>query len=415
MITEGKPKVLLGVTGCIAAYKSCEIIRELQKKDIDVRVVATESALNFVGITTFDALTQHETLSKLFGDSSHPIPHIELALDCDVFLIAPCTANVVAKIVCGIADDLLTSCALAAHDKLVLALAMNTHMYEAPSTQANIKTLQNRGVKIIEPSSGQLACGETGKGKLADVETIVSEAILSLQSLERINNGSSKTKLKDDLPFFGKHILVTAGPTYEAIDDVRFIANRSSGKMGFAIAKKALDLGAKVTLVAGPVSIAAPISADVINVKTACEMLNACEEVFPDVDVAILSAAVADFRPKNPYSGKLKKATDSIRLENIEMVENPDILATLCKNKKQDQYVVGFALEDNNLNTSAKEKLTIKGADMIVGNTLSGGEVFGSDYNSAIIVTKDSITEIEKTSKEDLANTILNIVYANID
>lgn len=410
---HSKGRVLLGVTGCIAAYKSCEILRLLQKDGYDVRVVMTESAKRFVGEVTFDALSGHQTLSAMFGDPAHPIPHIELAEWCDAFLIVPCTADVLAKVASGVADDLLTSTALAAWSKLAVAPAMNVHMYEAPATQANLKTLAERGVFVIEPASGRLACGDVGKGKLAAPEDIVGDFVRFHDGLRRSHEFECSGFGEEDAagscattgPLEGKRVLITAGPTYERIDDVRYVANRSSGKMGYALAAAARDLGADVDLISGPVALEAPSGVNVVRVESALEMLDACKAKFPGASLTICSAAVADFRPSEPYAGKLKKsnAADIRALHQLDMTENPDILAELCSMKGEGQVVIGFAAEASDLIANAKAKLSRKGADAIVANNVAGGRVFGEDSNSASLVMPDTVVDFPTMSKKDLA------------
>lgn len=430
-----KGRVLLGVTGCIAAYKACEILRLLQKRGYEVRVVMTESAKQFVGEATFDALSGHQTLSATFGDPAHPIPHIELAEWCDAFLIAPCTANVAAKMASGVADDLITSTALAAWSKLAVAPAMNVHMYEAPATQANLKTLAERGVCIIEPASGRLACGDVGKGKLAAPEDVVSrferfyEGLHGAQGFgcecasERAREGSQPEAVCScgqgsayASKLTGKKVLVTAGPTHERIDDVRYVANRSSGKMGYALAAAARDLGADVTLVSGPVALGAPTGVSVVHVESALEMLDACKVEFPSAHLTICSAAVSDFRPAAPYDGKLKKsnAADACALHQLAMTENPDILAELCSMKGEGQVVVGFAAEASDLIANAKSKLSRKGADAIVANNVAGGRVFGEDTSSASLVMADEVVDFPNMSKNNLAFRIIQIICDKI-
>ena len=284
--------VLIGVTGCVAIYKTCEIIRGLQKAGVRAKVVMTKHATEFINPTLFRSLTREPVAVGLFDDRpGDPIHHISLAKEADLFLIAPCTANVIAKIAHGIADDLLTTTALATKAPLVIAPAMNVNMYENVATQQNMKTLRERGITFIDADSGYLACGDVGKGRLADPETIVS-AVLEMLDVRR------------DL--VGRHVLVTAGPTVEPIDSVRFISNPSSGKTGFAIARAACDRGADVTLVTGPVALEDPAGVNVVHVKTALEMLDAVDSAFDDTDIAIFTAAVSDYRPATTLERKLK-------------------------------------------------------------------------------------------------------------
>ncbi len=384
--------VLLGVTGCIAAYKSCEIVRGLQKAGVRVKVVMTEHAAEFVGPTTFRALTNEPVAVGLFDDASDPIHHISLAQEADAFLIAPCTANVIAKVAHGIADDLLTTTALATTAPLIIAPAMNVHMYENVATQENIGILRERGAVVVDADDGYLACGDTGRGRLAEPDAIV-EVVLAALGLKR------------DLS--GLHVMITAGPTVEPIDPVRFISNRSSGKSGYALARAAACRGAEVTLISGPVPLTAPEGVQVVSVQTAREMLDAAQNVFDDADIAIFSAAVADMRPAEESERKLKKGVDSAQLSSIQLVENPDILATLGA-QKSHQVVVGYAAETDNVIENAREKLVSKHADFIVGNQVGEGQAFGTDDNTVSFIDAEGVQELPCTSKDSLANAVLD-------
>lgn len=396
-------KVLLGVTGCIAAYKSCEILRELQKKGVDVEVVMTEKATKFVGAQTFSALSGHAAKISNFDDQEDAITHIRLAEDCDLFLIAPCTANVASKIAAGIGDDLLTTCALVAHDKLAIAPAMNVHMYESPATQATLETLRSRGVHILDPDSGYLACGDIGKGRLADPDVVADAAV------KIINDGAIAQK-KDLL---GKNILITAGPTKERIDPVRYITNDSSGKMGIAIANAANKRGADVTLILGPVSIEPDTGINVVRVETSEEMLIAVENVFDECDIAIFTAAVCDMKPVNVYDHKLKKGADDEGLSVINTENTIDILHTFAS-KKGDRFIVGFAAETDDVVENGKKKLASKGADMIVANEVGIGKTFGQDESKAWILEPTHEAELDPMPKVQLANIILDEVCDNM-
>ncbi len=428
-------KVLLGITGCIAAYKACEILRGLQRAGVDVEVVMTESAAEFVTPTTFSALSGHPVRTCIFGDQSDAIPHIRLAQDCDLFLVAPCTGNVLAKIACGIADDLLCAVALAAHDHMAVAPAMNVHMYDSPATQENLETLKARGVAVIEPESGYLACGDVGRGRLADVDVIVQEA-LRLLGMGGAARGVSEAHEEPETcgkpgacgapgaseacgapevcDLDGKRVLVTAGPTVEMIDPVRFVSNASTGKMGFAIAEAAARRGADVTLVAGPVHIDDPKGVDVVHVVSADEMYEACKAVFPSSDIAVFAAAVSDMKPRVCHAGKLKKGFAKEGLQNVEMVENIDILATLAASKRPSQFVVGFAAETDDVVKNATAKLASKGADLIVGNEVGEGKGFGQDFNKAWLVADGFVKDLPHMSKLQLADKILDEACANI-
>ncbi len=392
--------ILVGVTGCIAVYKSAELVRLFQKAGYRVKVVMTEHATHFVDPLTFRSLTHEPVAIGLFDDPSDPIHHISLAEEADVFVIAPCTANVAAKIAHGIADDLLTTTALACTAPLVVAPAMNVHMYEAAATQENLVTLEKRGVRIVEGGSGYLACGDVGRGRLADLDDIVSATLAALE-------GDAASDGDQDLA--GKHVVVTAGPTFEPIDPVRFIGNRSSGKMGYAIAQAAVERGARVTLISGPVSLDAPTGVQVVRVQTALEMLAACEDAFSQSDIAVFSAAVADMRPETVSDHKLKKSDteDSAALQQVRLVANPDILATMAQGKRAGQVVVGFAAETNDVVENARKKLEAKRADLIVANRIGEGLAFGTDDNQASLVTPDGCEDLPLMSKHDLADRIL--------
>lgn len=388
----GGKTVLLGVTGCIAAYKSCEIVRALQKAGMRVKVVMTEHATEFVGPTTFRALTHEKVAVGLFDDPEDPIHHVSLAQEADAFLIAPCTANVIAKIANGIADDLLTTTALATTAPLIIAPAMNVNMYDNGATRYNIGKLHIRGARIVEAGDGYLACGDVGKGRLADIEDIVGATLDELG-------------VRRDLD--GRRVMVTAGPTVEPIDPVRYISNRSSGKTGYAIARAAALRGADVTLVSGPVSLPAPEGVRVVQVRTAHEMLEAAEEAFRDADIAVFAAAVADMRPRAVSDRKLKKGRDGDELGAIELVENPDILATLaaCKDR---QVVVGFAAETNDVVPNAEAKLAAKRADFVVANQVGEGMAFGTDDNAVWFVDAEEVEELPRMPKSRLADEILD-------
>ncbi|MEA5019666.1 MAG: bifunctional phosphopantothenoylcysteine decarboxylase/phosphopantothenate--cysteine ligase CoaBC [Gordonibacter sp.] len=385
--------VLVGVTGCIAAYKTCEIVRLLQKAGVRVKVVMTEHATEFVGPTTFRALT-HETVAVgLFDDPSDPIHHVSLAQEADAFLVAPCTANVIAKIANGLADDLLTTTALATTSPLIIAPAMNVNMYENGATRYNIGKLHIRGVRIVEAGDGYLACGDVGKGRLAEPLDIVA-AVLEELGVRR------------DLT--GRHVLVTAGPTIEPIDPVRYITNHSSGKTGYAIARAAALRGADVTLVSGPVSLSVSEGVHVVHVRTARDMFAAAQESFATADIGIFSAAVADMRPREAATCKLKKGTADADLGTIELIENPDILATLAAGKREGQVVVGFAAETNDVVANAQKKLRTKHADLIVGNEVGEGRAFGTDDNEVWFVSAEETYDLPLMSKERLADEILD-------
>ena len=386
--------VLLGVTGCVAIYKACEVLRGLQKAGIRVKVVMTEHATHFIDPTLFRSLTREPVAVGLFDDApGDPIHHISLAKEADLFLIAPCTANVMAKMAHGICDDLLTTTALATTAPILIAPAMNVNMYEHPATRKNMEVLKGRGVRFVDVVEGYLACGDEGKGKLAPFEDIVNAALEMLS-------------VKRDLA--GKRVLITAGPTVEPIDPVRFISNRSSGKSGYAIADAALARGAEVVLVSGPVSIEEPAGAQVVRVSTACQMLEAASNAFPQVDIAIFTAAVCDMRPSAVADKKLKKGIDGEALSAISLTENPDILATLAGAKRSDQLVVGYAAETENVIENAKDKLSRKNADLIVANLVGGGKAFGTEENTVSFVSVAGVEELPCMGKRRIADELLD-------
>ena len=393
--TEGvAPTVLLGVTGCIAAYKSCEILRGLQKAGVRVKVVMTENATQFVGPATFRALTHEPVAIGTFDDApGDPIHHVSLAKECDLFLIAPCTANVLAKMACGIADDLLTTTALACAAPIMVAPAMNVHMYEAAATQENMRTLRRRGVGFVEAEAGYLACGDVGRGRMAAPDAIVAQVLSALGRTHDLE---------------GRRVLVTAGPTHEPVDAVRFLSNPSTGKMGFEVARAAKERGADVTLVTGPVALEGPAGVNMVRVKTALEMEAAVSLAFPQSDVAVFSAAVSDFRPANAYDRKLKKGEDDAALSRIELVRNPDILAACGKEKRAGQVVVGFAAETCDLVKNARAKLSSKNADFIVANDVSCGRGFGADENEVVFVSHTGEKRFPLESKRQVAEAILD-------
>lgn len=396
-MAEGEQRtVLLGVTGCIAAYKSCEVLRGLQKAGLRVKVVMTEHATHFVDPTSFRALSREKVAVGLFDDPEDPIHHISLAQEADLFLIAPCTANVMAKIANGIADDLLTTTALATKAPILIAPAMNANMYENPATQENMRVLSGRGVGFVEPGEGYLACGEEGKGRLAEVDEIVAAACEALGRARDLE---------------GLRVMVTAGPTEEPIDPVRCITNRSSGKMGYALARAAARRGAEVVLVSGPVSLEPPAGVELVRVRTALEMMDAAGEAFEDCDIAAFTAAVADYRPAAPAQRKLKKGSDDAALAGIELVENPDILATLAA-RKGGRVVVGFAAETDEVEANAARKLASKQADLIVGNEVGEGLAFGQDEEEAVLVDAQGAERLPLMSKDRLADRILDKALA---
>lgn len=396
--------VLVCVTGCIAAYKSCEIVRLLQKAGVRVKVLMSEHATHFVGPTTFRALT-HETVAVgLIDDPQDPIHHISLAQEPDVVLVAPATANVMAKMAHGIADDLLSTTLLATNRPIVIAPAMNTRMWEAAATQENLSTLIARGCEIVQPACGRLACGDVGSGKLASVEDIAQR---TLEVLGRTIAGDASGNLAQECAGLlqGKHVVVTAGGTQEAIDPVRYIGNRSSGKFGYAIASAALAMGARVVLVSGPTNLPCPDGVHRIDVVSADDMFQAVDAAFDGADILVCAAAVADYTPVRKADHKLKKANE--RLDCIELVETRDILASMSA-RKGDRVVVGFAAETDNLIEYASSKLASKGCDAIVANDVSRHDsTFGSDTDKVTWITADGAEELPCMPKNEAAFEIL--------
>lgn len=384
------PKVALFVTGGIAAYKACEVLRGLQKGGCDVRVCMSENATKLVGPTTFEALSGHHVTLGIFGDNESPIPHIELSEWADLALVCPATANVIAKMAAGIADDAVSTTLVACSCPVVVAPAMNVHMWQNPATQANVETLVSRGVQVVGPAIGRLACGDVGAGKLEDVNVIVAAALARVRA-----HGS----------LAGKRIVITAGPTHEPIDPVRYLSNASSGKMGYALAQAAAAHGAEVTLVSGPVSQPRPTGVNIVGVTTAAEMLAATQQAFEAADAAILAAAVSDYRPAKASDHKLKKAAEP--LDTLELVENDDILATISANRG-GRVVIGFAAETNDVIDNARKKLERKDCDLIVANDVSRADsTFGADTDLVTLVGDKYEEELPLMSKPEVAEAII--------
>jgi len=397
---KGK-KIVLGITGSIAAYKSCLIIRELVKRGAEVQVVITPAGKEFITPITLSALTQKPVISDFFSQRDGTWhSHVALGLWADAMLIAPCTASTLGKMANGIADNMLITTYLSMKAPVFIAPAMDLDMYAHPTTQQNMERLKGFGNHIIEPQSGFLASGLEGKGRMEEPERIVD----CLDSFFE----------KKDLQ--GKRIMITAGPTYEKIDPVRFIGNYSSGKMGFALAEECARRGAEVTLIAGPVScciskLKQQIS--IVNVESCQEMYDAATELFPQTDAAILCAAVADFRPVEVAEQKIKRVGQSM---DIHLVPNPDIAVSLGQMKKERQVLVGFALETNDEEQNAHRKLEKKNLDFIVLNSLRNeGTCFRSDENQITIISRDGQTDYEKKSKREVAADIVDELIRNIN
>ena len=387
--------VVIGVTGGIAVYKALDVISALRKKDIKVHVIMTESASKFVNPLTFQSISQNMVVTDMFAEpKAWEIQHISLAQKADLMLIAPATANVIGKISNGIADDMLSTTVMATKAKVLIAPAMNTNMYQNPIVQNNISKLKDFGYKFIEPASGRLACGDIGIGKLADVNTIVERVIEELEDKEQ------------DL--LGKKVLVSAGPTIAPIDPVRYITNRSTGKMGYAIAKEARDRGAEVILVSGPTNLEPPKNVKIINIKTNEEMKKEILQNFKWADIVIKSAAVADYKPKEYSKEKIKKGEGDL---NICLTRDNDILKFLGEIKTH-QVLVGFAAESDNVLENAERKLKNKNLDFIVANDITSSDTgCGSEDNKVVILSKNNEKlELEKMSKKKVASNIFDMI-----
>src|SRR5579859_901714 len=390
-------KIALGVTGGIAAYKAAEIVRLLQDRGIRVQVIMTRAAQEFVRPLTFAALSGEKVITGMFSGEEHEanidsaIEHIAVAQSIDALVVAPATADSIAHFAQGIAPDFLTTLYLATTAPVVVAPAMNVNMWNHPATQANLQILRQRGVKIVEPGSGYLACGMTGAGRLAENEVIVAAVLEALGATQ-------------DLA--GETVLITAGPTREKIDPVRYLTNRSSGRMGYALAEAALRRGARVLLVSGPTSLTPPGAAEVTRVESTEEMRDAVLKLLPQATVVIKTAAVADYRPKSAQPQKIKRSGPM----SLELEATPDILKELSF-KKSSQIVVGFAAETENVLENARQKLVGKNLDAIVVNDVSReGVGFDSDRNAVTIITRDEVVEVPETTKWEVAQRVLDQV-----
>ncbi|MDR2673027.1 MAG: bifunctional phosphopantothenoylcysteine decarboxylase/phosphopantothenate--cysteine ligase CoaBC [Coriobacteriales bacterium] len=392
--------VLLGVTGSIAAYKSCELLRLLQDAGLRVKVVMTEHAQSFVGAATFKALSGEPVAVDLFDEPGAPVHHVSLAQEADVMVIAPCTANVLNKIANGVADDLLTTVALALTTPLIVAPAMNQDMLDNPITQGSIQKLLAQGVTFVSPGYGHLACGSEGAGRLAQTKDICNAV------LDEVGHSQQLA---------GKRVLITAGPTREYIDPVRFISSPASGKTGFALAREAARRGAEVTLVSGPVAIPAPQGVTLVAVQTARQMFEAAGDHFDDCDIVVFSAAVADFSLQETADHKLKKGSDlDTNGYDLRLVATPDILAELAARRSR-QFIVGFAAETSDVVAHARAKLMAKGADLIVANDVSDpARGFASDHNQVWLVGPDYVEETAVVTKNRLARIILDRIAASL-
>jgi len=391
--------ILLGVSGGIAAYKSCEVLRRLTDQGAAVHVILTASAQKFVTPLTFQSLSQNPVHTDLFSlTEESQMGHIKLADEADFLLIAPTTADLLAKMACGLADDLLTTAVLVTRAPVFLAPSMNVNMWEKEVVQNNLQILKNRGFHIIEPEEGFLACGWQGKGRMAEPEQILNSLIQKgLSDLP----GTKKKTLR------GKKILINAGPTREYLDPVRFISNPSSGKMGFALAAEAQARGGQVTLISGPSNLPTPQGVQRKNISNAQEMLAECQKDFPDSNIFIATAAVGDYRPKQTKSQKIKKKKDTLQ---VELVPNPDIIRTLTQQKRPGQLIIGFAAETENILENAKKKLMTKYLDMIIANDVSQSDIgFESNKNQVYILDPQGNEEkLPLLNKTDLAIQIWN-------
>ncbi|MEW6209218.1 MAG: bifunctional phosphopantothenoylcysteine decarboxylase/phosphopantothenate--cysteine ligase CoaBC, partial [Acidobacteriota bacterium] len=399
------------VTGCIAAYKSVEILRGLQKRGVAVQVVMTRHAREFVGPLTFQSISGLPAITDMFAPTDDPeIKHIQMAGEIDLLVVAPATANILAKFAHGLADDFLSTLYISTTAPTLVAPAMNVEMWAHPATQENVRILSERGVHFVDPEEGYLACRTVGAGRLAAPEKIVGRAweILNLnagakvEKDERISISLVDTASRD---LEGERVLITAGPTFEALDPVRGITNRSSGKMGYAMAEAALARGAEVTLVSGPVSICPPDGARTISVRSAEEMHSAVMDNLDHSTMVICAAAVADYRPVSVARQKIKKSGDRLV---IEMEKTPDILAAVGR-KKGDRLVVGFAAETENVTANARKKLVEKNADLIVANDVTANDAgFDVDTNRITLITEAEMNELPLLSKREAANWILD-------
>ncbi|WP_137990543.1 bifunctional phosphopantothenoylcysteine decarboxylase/phosphopantothenate--cysteine ligase CoaBC [Streptomyces vilmorinianum] len=398
-----KPKVVLGVSGGIAAYKACELLRRLTESGHDVRVVPTDSALNFVGAATWSALSGHPVSTEVW-ESVHEVPHVRIGQAADLVVVAPATADMLAKAAHGLADDLLTNTLLTARCPVVFAPAMHTEMWEHPATQENVATLRRRGAVVIEPAVGRLTGVDTGKGRLPEAAEIfeVCRLVLNRHSLAR---GTAAPDLA------GRHVVVSAGGTREPLDPVRYLGNRSSGKQGYALAKAAAARGARVTLVEANTGIPDPAGVDVVHVGTAVQLREAVLKAAADADAVVMAAAVADFRPAAYAPGKIKKR-DDVEAPTVELVRNPDILAEIsAKRALPGQVIVGFAAETDDVLANGREKLRRKGCDLLVVNEVGERKTFGSEENEAVVLAADGAdTPVPYGPKEALAETVWDLV-----
>ncbi len=384
--------VVLGVTGSIAAYKMANVASALVKEGADVHVVMTRNATNFINPITFETLTNNKCLVDTFDRNfQFHVAHVSLSQKADVFMIAPASANIIGKLANGIADDMLSTMALAATCKIIVAPAMNTHMYENRIVQDNIEKLKNYGFQLVAPAAGRLACGDVGAGKLPDEEIL----------LEYI-----RQEIQFEKDMAGLKVLVTAGPTVESIDPVRYITNHSSGKMGYAVAEIAEKRGADVTLISGPVNIKPPMFANVVNIQSANDMYNAVMENLSECDILVKAAAVADYTVPDVSSEKLKKSDDDL---SLSLARTKDILKAAGENRRDNQVICGFSMETSNLVENSIKKLVSKKCDIIIANNLKDkGAGFGVDTNKITIITENDVESLDVLTKKQAAKQILN-------
>lgn len=389
---EGK-HIVLGVTGSIAAYKIASLASMLKKKQADVTVIMTQNATNFINPITFETLTGNKCLVDTFDRNfRYSVEHVALAKQADVFLVAPASANVIAKAAHGLADDMLTTTLLACTCPKIVAPAMNTRMFQNEIVQDNLKRLEHYGMEVIHPASGYLACGDTGEGKMPEPEVLYEYIVKALTPKDMA----------------GRHVLVTAGPTQEKMDPVRYISNHSTGKMGYAIAEQAMRRGADVTLVSGRVTIQPPIGVHVVPIVSAADMAQAVKERADEQDIIIKAAAVADYRPADVSDEKVKKKDDSLSLA-LERTE--DILAYLGAHRREGQFLCGFSMETEHMIENSRAKLEKKNIDMIVANNLKQkGAGFGTDTNVVTLLTREETVELPMMSKEEVADALLDYI-----
>lgn len=397
-----RPRVVLGVSGGIAAYKACELLRRLTESGHDVRVVPTASALNFVGAATWSALSGHPVSTEVWNDV-HEVPHVRIGQHADLVVVAPATADTLARAAHGLADDLLTNTLLTARCPVVFAPAMHTEMWEHPATQENVATLRRRGAVVIEPAVGRLTGVDTGKGRLPEPGEI----------FEVCRRVLARGVTAPDLA--GRHVVVSAGGTREPLDPVRYLGNRSSGKQGYALARTAAARGARVTLVEANTGMPDPAGVDVVHVGTAVQLREAVLKAAADADAVVMAAAVADFRPAEYATGKIKKK-DGVEAPTVTLVRNPDILAEISADRaRPGQVIVGFAAETDDVLANGRDKLRRKGCDLLVVNEVGERRTFGAEENEAVVLAADGAeTPVPYGPKEALADTVWDLVVPRL-